>query len=85
MKLKISVVVACFLPGRAKNLSAPLFQHRLNIAGLHETVVFNLVSSEGGHDSCQTFTFKMEEESSETSLSVSPPHISEELNLSILL
>jgi len=48
-------------------------------------VIFNLVSSEGGHDSCQSFTFKMEEGSSETSLSVSPRHISEECNLSILL
>jgi len=27
MKLKTSVAVACFLPGRAKDLSAPLYLH----------------------------------------------------------
>jgi hypothetical protein len=62
-----------------------MYQHRLNVAGLHETMVFSLVSSEGGHESCQSFTLKMEEESSEMSRPVSPRHFSEERNFSILL
>jgi len=48
-------------------------------------LVFNLVSSEGGHDSCQWFIFKREEKSSETSRRVYPRQISEEGNLSVLL
>jgi hypothetical protein len=54
------------------------YQHRLDTADLHGTMVFNLVSSEGWHDSFQSFTVKREEESPETSLPAYTLHSSEE-------